>query len=189
MKLVYFTLIIFLFSCGLTDTRQPEDPETPRSDFIAATTPEILFNNLTKSLEEKITENYLSSFVDTSFLNIKYSFIPSASSLNQFSDLANWNIESERQFFNNLKAVAVENSPIILVLQNENSNIQIDSAIYEYDYNITLTTSDASLSNMYEGSVRFTIHRDSRNWWVISKWEDIESGTNPSWSELKGRLY
>ncbi len=189
MKTIFSILLFIQFGCSLTETREPEEPVTTRSDFIAATTPDILFNNLIESFKEKITENYLSSFVDTSFLNRRYNFIPSASSLTQFSDLANWDIESERQYFNNLRSVSVENSPIILLLENENANIQIDSAVYEYDYSITLTTNDGSLSNKYEGSVRFTIHRDSRNWWVILKWEDVDSGVNPSWSELKGRLY
>ena len=89
MKKICLILIVLLCGCSLTETREPEDPQAPRSDFIAATTPEILFNNLIKSLEEKITENYLSSFVDTSFLKVQYNFIPSASSLTQFSDLAN----------------------------------------------------------------------------------------------------
>ncbi|MGD8781509.1 MAG: hypothetical protein PVH88_21405 [Ignavibacteria bacterium] len=189
MKLKFLIILLLFYGCGLMETRDPEEPETTRSNFISPTTPDILFNNLVESFEEKITENYISCFVDASFLDEQYQFIPSASSLTRFSDLSNWDIESERQYFNNLKSSTEEDSPIVLSLENEYADIQIDNAVYEYDYSLTLTTDDESLSAEYEGSVRFTIQIDSRNWWVVTKWEDFESGTNPSWSELKGRLY
>ena len=107
---------IILQGCDLLSTRDPELPEAGRSSFIPATTPDLLFNNLKNSFKEKIVENYLGSFVDPAFLNKPYHYIPSAGSGIQFDAFLDWNVLSERQYFNNVKAATSENSPIDLQL-------------------------------------------------------------------------
>lgn len=186
---IFFLSLLVLAGCDLLSTRDSEEPITARADFIPASTPDILFNNLISSFREKVVENYLACFVDESFLNKPYSFKPSAGASSKFQSLLNWDIESERQYFNNLKAVSETGVPISLELTNENSSLQIDSAVYQFDYIITLSSSDASVQGIYQGSLQFIINLDSRNQWVITRWEDIEINEQPSWSELKGRLY
>ncbi len=53
----YFILlfIAFLMSCDLISTRDAEQPNTQGSDFIPATTPDILFLNLIGSFKRKST--------------------------------------------------------------------------------------------------------------------------------------
>ena len=189
MKKKYLILILmFLFGCDLLSTRDPEEPNTPRSDYLPATTPDILFSNIENSFKEKIIENYMASFVDPAFISIPFIFIPSAGATAVFPNLSDWNIDAERQYFNNLITATIPNVPIILSLENEIKNIFGDSAVYQFDYEISITTNDESIPEEYKGSLTFDIFLDSRNQWVISRWKDIKSSENPSWSELKGRF-
>lgn len=186
---IFLILLLFLGGCDLLTTRESEAPITARANFVPASTPDILFSNLINSFKEKVVENYLACFVDDSFLDKQYTFKPSAGAVSKFQSLQNWDLESERQYFNNLKASTLEGIPIVIELMNENGRPQLDSAVYQYDYTITLSSSDASVQSIYQGSLQFVINLDSRNQWVITGWEDIEKNELPSWSELKGRFY
>ena len=188
IKFTYLILIIIILQgCDLLNTRDPELPEAGRSSFIPATTPDLLFANLTNSFKEKIVENYVGCFVDPSFLNRHYFYIPSAGSGIQFDVFLDWDIFSERQYFNNVRAATSENSPIVLQLLNEISNIVGDSAIYQYEYVLSVPFQEASA--LYKGNCKFFIRNDSRSQWVITRWEDIKDQDYPSWSDLKGKYY
>ncbi len=190
MKRIIFILIFSsLISCDIFESRDPEQPDTGRSNFIAATTPDILFQNLVSSLQEKVLENYMACFVDSSFLNRKFKFIPSAGSISQFSVLADWDLNAEGQYFTNVKSNLIDNSQIILTLTNEVRNIQSDSAFFQYDYVLNVPLKDESKERNYQGSLSFTIQLDDRKQWVITQWEDIQKENLPSWSELKGFYY
>jgi hypothetical protein len=187
-RLTYFILLSLLItSCDLLSTRDPETPDAGRSSFIPATTPDLLFTNLTNSFKEKVVENYVGCFVDPSFLNNNYLYIPSAGSGIQFDVFLDWNVYSERQYFNNVQAATTENSPIVLQLLNEISNIAGDSAIYQYEYVLSVPFQEES--ELYKGNCKFHIRNDSRSQWVITRWEDIKDQEYPSWSELKGQYY
>lgn len=186
---VIILLIIFLSGCDLLSTRNPEDPTSTRSDFVAATTPDILFKNLGDSFSEKIVENYLACFADNSFIDIEYNFIPSAGSVSQFTVLADWTLDLERQYFNNVKSVSTQDAPIVLELTNQVANLTGESALYQFEYNLTIPASEPTFPTNYQGSVQFQINLDSRQVWVITEWQDISKENLPSWSELKGRFY
>ncbi len=188
-KFIYILFLVILVSCDIFDSRDPEPPDTGRSNFIAATTREILFQNLVNSLQEKVLENYMACFVDSAFLNRTFKFVPSAGSSSQFSVLANWSLDSESQYFTNVRSNTLENSPIILNLSNEVSNIQSDSAFYQFDYILTVPLADESKDGIYRGSLQFAIQLDSRKQWVIIEWKDIKKEDMQSWSELKGFYY
>lgn len=190
MKKAIIILILLLFSgCDILDTRDAELPDTQRKSILPAITPDILFQNLKNSLKEKVLENYMASFVDISFSPQPFIFIPSSESVASFPGLAEWNLQSEQQYFNNLLVGTKDNIPIILDLQNEIKSNMGDSAIYQYDYILSLTPNNENLSSSYRGNLKFYIYLDSRNQWVISRWEDLKVGDNPTWSILKGALY
>ncbi len=170
-------------------TRTPEPPDSPSISIIPATTPDILFRNFKLSIEEKILENYLSCFVDQSFLNKKYFFISSAGSASQFPVLVAWGIEAERQYFISMKSRSLPGRTIILTLYNQVNTPHGDSAIYQLDYSISIASKDQNINGEYKGSAQFKIYRDSRQQWVIVQWDDIRKNDVRSWSDLKGRLY
>lgn len=187
-KFTYLILsFVILQGCDLLNTRDPELPDAGRTSFIPATTPDLLFTNLKNSLKEKVVENYMGCFVDPAFLNRPYIYIPSAGSGFQFDVFQDWNVFSERQYFNNVIGATTENSPIVLQLLNEIINIVGDSAIYQYEYVLSIPFQEESA--LYKGNCQFHIRNDSRSQWVITRWEDIKDENYPSWSDLKGQYY
>jgi len=100
-KYISFLLILFLVSCDLFTTRTPELPDTAAQTNIAATNPDSLFKNFQTSIEKGILQNYISCFVDTSFLKRKFKFIPSSGSVTQYPILNGWNFDAEKQYFQN----------------------------------------------------------------------------------------
>ncbi|PKL88583.1 MAG: hypothetical protein CVV23_09500 [Ignavibacteriae bacterium HGW-Ignavibacteriae-2] len=187
-KIILILLVLTLAGCDLLETRDPEKPNAARSDFRTPTQPSILFSNLTNSLKEKVVENYLQCFVDESFLDDNFVFIPSASSGIRLDLFKEWDLESERQYFNNIKSLIPAESQILLKLENEINFTRADSAVYQFDYSLTVPIINGD-QNLFKGSVVFTIKSDRRSNWVITRWEDLKNEEFPSWSDLKGTYY
>ncbi len=187
---IYFMSVLFIsYSCDLVQTREAERPQTERSEYVLATTPQQLFKNLQAAFRERIVKNYEICFVDTSFLKKEYKFIPSAGSVAKYNVLADWDIQAEIQYFTNLVSKARKGELIVLTLENETSSPQGDSAQYTFDYRITIPVDDDNIPKEYRGSSQFKINLDANNQWVITEWQDFQKENYPSWSELKGRFY
>lgn len=180
-------LLLLLVSCDLLTTRDPEKPDKPRANFITPSSPEVVFQNLTNSFNDKVSENYIACFIDKSFLNSEFSFVSSAGSNTQFPILLSWDIFAEKQYFTNLISQVDKNSKINLLLSNEEKQIYPDSIVIKYNYSLSVPTTNST--NNYQGVSLFTLRIDSRNFWVITKWVDIKLENFLSWSELKGNYY
>ncbi len=188
-KLILLLLIISVcFGCDIVSTRESEKPIQAGTSLQQATTPSILFENLILSFEKKVTENYLNCIADSSLIDEDFKFYPAGSSINKYSVLINWNRDSERRYFNNLKNNTVSNKSIKLNLNNEVSNNQGDIAIYQFDYTITLDNLLTG-AEIYKGNVEFKIKIDRNNVWVITEWVDRSIQGYSCWSDLKGRYY
>ncbi|MCB9206720.1 MAG: hypothetical protein H6611_05295 [Ignavibacteriales bacterium] len=170
-------------------TRDAEDPENSRSSYIAATTPDQLFTNLRNSFSEKITKDYMSCFVDSSFLKITYSFTPSSEAIFKYNSLNDWDLESEDIYFRNLVNALSENDNIILTLELLSNSVEGNIENRNYNYKITLPIIDESTYSIYEGNAFFKVNLDANNQWVITEWTDTKVSDNPTWSELKGRFH
>lgn len=190
MKSVSIILLLFLVSaCDLFTSRSPEQPDTPANNNVPATSPDILFQNLKSSIEQKVLDNYMVCFVDSSFLKKKFKFIAASGSMSQYPTLSNWTLESERQYFKWQKAISQSGSSIALTLSNPFNTQFGDSAVYQYDYDLSLQANDPSISGDYIGTAQFKIFLDPRNQWVIVQWEDLRKSSGQTWSDLKGRSY
>jgi hypothetical protein len=188
-KIIYFLFLLNLFSCDLLTTRNAEQPDTIANSNIPATSPDILFQNLKSSLQEKVLENYMQCFVDSSYSKKKFRYIPSSGSTSQFPVLTNWNLEAERQYFKNQKTISKQGNSITLDLSNQFNTQFGDSAVYQFDYDLNLSANDQSISGEFQGTMQFKISLDSRNQWTIVEMDDFKKNNFQSWSELKGRLY
>ncbi len=187
-KKLFLIFFVLLTSCDLLTTRTPEPPNSSRSEQIIAVTPQQLFDNLKNSFKEKFQDNYIACFVDSVYLTKKFEFIPAPSSANQYPVLNDWSLISEKQYFNNLISQTKSNVPIVLLLTQMASNVFGDSAFFQFDYNLVVPFSNENSSESFTGVCKFTIYLDASNKWVIVRWEDIAKGTNPCWSDLKGRF-
>ncbi len=190
-KIISFSILfsLLLISCDLLTTRKAEDPETSRSSYIVATTPDQLFENLKNSLAEKVEKDYMSNFVDSSFLSLDYKFTPSSEAILKYNILSEWNLDAEKTYFRNLINNIDENKQIVLDLQLVSNSVQENSEIRNYDYSINLPITSEGIPNYYKGNASFKINLDQNNQWVIVEWIDNKTEDYPSWSELKGRFY
>lgn len=174
MKRIILLIFILLTGCNLLTTRNPAEPENRPRNYLTATTPDILLSNLKESLKDGYLEYYLECIVNQSFLNKGFKFYANSAAYQSFPLLNEWNLEGEKQYFNKLKSVITENSPVTLVFSNQSYNPQGDSALVTADYQITLSAKDRNFPNSYKGFVEFKIFLDSRNQWVIVEWRDIK---------------
>ena len=110
---ILFLLLIFT-SCDIFETREPEDPEVGRSASLPATTPNQLFLNLELALKDKAVDNYMRLFADELSMNAEFNFIPSGGAASKYPSLLQWDLNSERLYFNNVKVATPEGEAIIL---------------------------------------------------------------------------
>ena len=173
----------------MLETRDAEDPDTNRSSYVIATTPDQLFINLKNSFTEKIVKDYTSSFVDSSFLSLQFMFTPSSEAIFKYNVLTEWDLEAEEIYFRNLINAIDENKNIQLTLELLSNSVDGNSENRNYNYTISLPEFDESTSLIFQGNAFFTVNLDENNQWVITEWTDTKTGDNPTWSELKGRFY
>lgn len=187
MKLLRFLLIIILISsCDLLETRDPEEPSQSRSSFQTPTSPDILFENLRNSFKDKIVENYIACFANSSFIDKEFSFTPAVEVAQNF---VSWNLESEKQYFQNLSIASEENTSMTLSLIEKEVQPHGDFSIYLFDYVLSIISSDERVPDFVKGSAMFTVYLDSRQQWVITDWTDYQEEGFVSWSEIKNRFY
>lgn len=191
MKYIFLILLFTPFmGCDIFNTREAETPDQPRSNFQLPLTPDQLLDNFINAYKEKNLQNYLSCFSDSSFTKKTFQFIPSSGAVSIYPSYENgWNRKDEEQYFNNLKSKVSPNLPITVVFNNGVSIQQGDSLIYSAGYSVSVPFEESNIPLFYQGELKFYLSRDSRLVWVITTWQDIKNTKDPSWSDLKGRLY
>lgn len=189
-NLKYLFLSLLIFGCDIFTTREPENPVQTRNTWIPSTTVDILIQNLKNSLSEKSTENYLRCFIDSSLTGKNFSFLPATESYATYSSLfANWNIQNERIYFENLKSKIKENGSITLSIFNEDrGTIQGDSVNYSASYLLIVDHSIENISKEFHGHLQFTLFRNIKGEWSILRWKDSKRSEYLTWSDLKGRF-
>ena len=178
--------------CGCTNpfsTRSVEAPDnTQESDiFDVPTSFEKVFSNLKFALEQKNVVNYMNCLVDTALSAAPpYRFIPDPTI--QRSELANWQLEDERNYVNKLFKDAVKISFEYLTdpdPQLISNSIDIaETRFFLYQFKITLDT-----EIVFTGKARMRLVKNELSLWSVYLWEDFrdESDNPDTWSELKAR--
>jgi hypothetical protein len=190
-KLLFISVMFFLAGCDIFSTREAEEPNQPRSNFIPAVTPDDLISNFKNSLSDLNVENYLACFTDSAFSNRQFRFAPSSIAISQFPIMASgWGKREEQQYFLNMKNKIPEEKQITLnFFDIQLSSTQGDSTIYTASYSLNVPHNEEVIPLVFEGELSFSMNRDSRAVWTIHLWRDSRSSEFSSWSELKGRFY
>jgi hypothetical protein len=184
-----FGVMLLASGCGLFETRDPEPPSVRGSGFVPPTQPTTVLENLQRAVAEKNASDYLRCMVDTLSSERSYQFIPSAGAAARYaSTFADWSLQSEQSYFANLTALAPEGSPSSLILTGGFDLLASDSAVYNAEYELTFRHGVADAPEVLTGTLQFTLATDRSNFWSIVKWTDLPKGTDPSWSDLKGRF-
>ena len=175
---------IFIWGCDIFETRDPEQPDRSRSNYEIPSEPQILIQNLKNSFTDKNADNYRKNFASgPPLVNRSFFFLPTSNALSSNPSLwAQWNVDSEFQYFQNLVTRVQDDLPIILSLSSENYSPFGDSTIYTAEYSINIQNL-SGVQNIYEGSLKFSLITDNQSAWVIYYWEDISNAS--SWSDLK----
>jgi hypothetical protein len=193
-KLKIFTIIIGFFSlqivgCDLLNVREGEKPDQPRGTFQYAVTYEDVITNLTNSIKEKNTQNYLACLADSSYSNVPFSFIPSAGSSSIYPALVdNWSRNNEEQYFKNMIIRTSQDQQLNLLVKEAQAVYQGDTVVYSAKYTFVVPVFASLETNIFQGELKFKIIRDSRFGWTIFNWQDIKNSESPTWSELKGQF-
>jgi len=189
-KLVIILLLISSVSCDIFETRDPEPPDQQRSNYLPATSPEILIQNLIDSFADKDVVNYQNTFV-TGLSNKDFTFVPSSTALSRFQNLwPTWNIDAEVQYFNNMKTAVPDELPILLSglsLSPESFSIFGDSLRYNSEYFISVPQINSE-PLIFQGNLELSMINVSTVW-LVYFWKDNAIEDNPSWSDLKGSVY
>lgn len=172
--------------CGLFGTRTPEDPVTVRSTFEPPTTPEAVLRNLAFSIEEKNSNNYMKCLSPTSYV-----YVPDSKSQSLYGTLfQNWNLNSERFYYENLIAQTNSTASSTLFLSDTLLNqITPDSAVYTAEYIVVFQHNRTNIPKSAIGNTRISLKADESNFYYISKWEDFRRNDSDfTWSELKANF-
>lgn len=197
-------LCAILAGCGLFSTRAPEAPNTANTFiWIPATTPDILMQNLTGTLDILDASDYIRVFVSstdsTSTGQKLFSFTP-APGLDQNSQgiFTNWTTQSEQAWVQKLSSLLPSQSQLIVTLTNSVTDQSggNNSATYSANYVISIPTSSSSsaLPSVVQGSLQMQLalvatDQGTKEWRIVS-WSDFppKNGSGPTWTNLKVQL-
>ncbi|MGA2669415.1 MAG: hypothetical protein ABSF32_10965 [Ignavibacteria bacterium] len=186
-KYIIITLLLVLVhGCGIFETRNPESPSNTRSTYIPPTTPDAVISNLTYSIEEKNSTNYVRNLS-----SVLYIYVPDSKALALYGQIfQNWNVNSEKFYFDNLVAQTNKDASSNLFLSNVNTTlISSDSAITQAGYIIVFQHNRNNIPKSAVGNFRLTMKADENNLFSILKWEDFrKNDTDFTWSELKANF-
>uniref|UniRef100_A0A832DNV5 Uncharacterized protein n=1 Tax=Ignavibacterium album TaxID=591197 RepID=A0A832DNV5_9BACT len=188
---IFFLLLLLIYSgCDLFNTRDPQKPDENRANFQPPKEPSIVIENLKNSFNDKNTQNYISCFVDTLFVNKPFVFLPSSEAASTYAFLIqDWGLDDERRYFNSVVSKVPKDFPMTLTFSDESySSLSGDTLIYSANYFINIPHNSSEPKN-FSGNLQFNMVRDNRSDWSIYYWKDTRSSNLPSWSELKGIFY
>jgi hypothetical protein len=188
---LFFIIIVSIisFCCDLFKTRTPEEPSVSRSSNQPPTSSEIVLENLKYSISEKNTLNYIQCFAGGSSSSLTFTFIPAPDVQKQFlSIFTNWDINSEKSYFENLRTQSSKYAAAELVLNGSFTFAETDSMIYNADYTLTFKHDLSNVPQTATGNLQFVIRRDQNNNWSITRWIDNKVNNQFCWSEMKARF-
>lgn len=184
--LCFTAFLTVVNGCGLFETRDPEDPETIRSTFFPPTSAQIVIDNLSFSIQEKNSDNYIKCISSVTF---KYA--PDSRSQQLYEQIfAGWNQQSEKRYLDNLILETDANSTSILFPSNQRlTQITPDSAVYQTDYTVVFQHRRLNVPKSAKGNLTLSISTEDDDLFYIKKWEDFrQNDTDFTWSELKANF-
>jgi hypothetical protein len=181
-------MVLLALSCNLFQTRDPENPVQSSANFSPPTDVNIVLENMSNAFQDLSSFNYVQSFSDTALSGRTFSFKTSTQAASQYSGLfSEWSRQSEQQYFDNFKTQLQSNAVPTLVLNITSESITADSALVEGTYQLTIPHTKPAIEQSASGRLQFFLIKDSREYWVISRWVDLANQTGDfTWSHFKG---
>ena len=184
-------------SCGLFNTRNPEEPDMGKSTYYPPTVPDTVVSNFKNAIAEKNITNFIKCFWDTSnSSNEFYEFLPSPDAISLYQTIFNnWNVNSEKITFQNIiYKMPANDYPQLIFTNNGYPDKQSESWTFITDYilNIKFHIQNEDSIYSYAGTMQLIIkYKKDLSGWYIKSWID----SNPSndsikstWSILKAQF-
>jgi hypothetical protein len=190
LKILSFFQLFFV-SCGLFKVREPELPTevSEGSKWKQPVTADIVLENLRNAIFDRNTENYIRCFVDSNFSNRKFVFVPTQEAQIQYPEIfRGWDLTSERNYFNNIKANVPAGGFSELILSGGFQSLGVDSAIYYAKYLVSFQHSVKDIPQSAKGELQFYLAPDRNGNWSIYRWIDVKTQNEFSWSDLKAKF-
>ncbi len=184
--ILIIALVVAAKGCGVFETRTPQTPVTVRSTYVPPTSPDLVLTNLEYAIQEKNSDNYVKCLSPTFF-----QYVPdSKSQLIYGTIFQNWNVNSEKNYYNNLISQTNSDASSTLFFDNPvTTNITPDSVIYQADYILVYQHNRANVPKSAIGNLTLTMKANESNLFYIEKWEDFRKhDTDFTWSELKANF-
>jgi hypothetical protein len=183
-------LSLALAACGVLETRTPQPPAQTSSTFVPATSPSIVLDNLINAVRERNTDNYIRCLVDSNFSDKRFSFVPTQQAQSIYAIKFNsWSLSSERGYFENLKSQTPSTATALLFFSSQKfEGVQSDSALFTGAYDLVFQHDQSGVSQEAKGTLQFYLATDRNKLWSIYRWIDLQTGSDFSWSEMKGRF-
>lgn len=176
--------------CGLFEPRDPEDPISVRSTYTPPTEPSVVLENMTASLRELNSVNYLRCLSDTG-TGGAFQFVPTSAAAGIYGVFAAWDRSSEEAWFLSVRSRLPSGSGMSVAFSTPVSQgVQPDSVTLDVPYALTVPHGQAGIAQDVAGRSLLTLVLDRRTGlWSIRRWQDIALATNqPTWSDVKGGL-
>lgn len=190
MKYGLLASLLFVFGCGLFDPRDPEDPISVRSTFTPPTEPATVLANMSASVRELSSVNYLRCLSDTGSGGA-FQFEPTPAAASVYGAFAAWDRSSEEAWFLNARSRLPSGTTMSIVFSTPVSqSVQPDSVTLDVPYDLTVPHGQEGIPQRVVGRSIFTMVLDRRTGtWSIRHWQDIAlSSSQPTWSDVKGGL-
>jgi len=182
-------LLIACSSCGLFQTREPENPVQASANYVPPTEPSIVFTNMQSAFRDLNGLNYQKSFSDTSSGGPSFVFEPTSQALAKYGVFVSWNRQSELQYFNNFETQLTQGAVPSLVLSFTSQTVGSDSALFEASYQLTIPHTKVNVSQSAIGHAQFYLRKDNFQNWSIWRWVDLSNQSGDfTWSDFKGEF-
>jgi hypothetical protein len=173
-------------ACGIFDTRTPENPVSVRSTYEPPTSPDAVTRNLTFSISEKNSNNYIKNLYPGN-----YRYVPDSKAQALYGTIfSEWDVQSEKLYLDNLISQTGNGASSNLFLSNTITTIiSADSSITTSDYILVFQHNKTNIPKSAIGSLRWTMKTDVNSFYYISKWEDFRKNDSDfTWSEMKANF-
>lgn len=193
VAVIFFSLLssVFFLSCGVFDTRAPENPVNAGSQFEAPTTPSVVLHNLESALGAANANDYRRCFSDSSRGLPPYVFFPSTQGISAApTKFARWGIDQEEQYIRNIFAELQQGGVCsVQFTPNDVTDVPIaDSLQFTATYQANFPHKREGAERSAEGTLVLTFRLSKQNEWYISSWRDIATPNETSWSLVKARF-
>ncbi len=205
-KFLKIAFLLFLFTCTNPFTTREGQVEKPGSNvpgpagtYDPAVTPELVFVNLKKSLQEKNVAEYMRCFIPPNLEGQphQFRFIPEQHFSNEFSRQP-WTLTDEQNYFIQISQSQKGNYPKMdLILANGQeipltpiTPTSVDDSLEtgSLKYSLKIAFSQDS-SKTYQGLLQFHLFKSKTppEVWYIYYWQDnaIDKNYDATWTNLK----